>query len=41
LHLNPNLQLVVGCIHISILVETCVEPCLGVLDVCELITTYG
>ncbi len=34
-------KLVAGCIHIFILVETCVEPCLAVWDVCELIATDG
>ncbi len=34
-------KLVAGCIHIFILVETCVELCLAVWDVCELIDTDG
>ncbi len=34
-------KLVAGWFHIFILVETCVELCLAVWDVCELIDTDG
>ncbi len=39
--IHGTTKLVAGCIHIFILVETCVEPCLAVWDVCELIATEG